>query len=217
MATKTSELIPSTELTGIEKALTSVEALTVQLEPLREKAKKLEVTWPNKEKYAEIGQVLSEVRNLRKQGEAHFAPFTVIVERVKTWLRTQIQKHTNACEEIDFICRTKMKEYERRELEETQKEQKQVDRKAERNGEPGGKVAPNLPPVAGYRRSIVYRAELKDITVLLKAWAKGTPKHRAYLERFLTVDEKALNAEAREVKDPEKLMKLLPGTRAWKE
>ncbi len=85
------EVIPSSELPGLEKAIHSVEALTAQLFPLREKARTLEVK--TKPDYMEIGQVLSETRNLRKQGAAYFSPFDLIVDRVRTFLRTKRQKH----------------------------------------------------------------------------------------------------------------------------
>src|SRR6266403_5967061 len=123
------EVIPSSELPGLEKAIHSVEALTIQLYPLRDKAKKLEVK--TKPDYMEIGQVLSETRNLRKQGAAYFSPFDLIVDRVRTFLRTKRQKHENACEEIEALCLPKMKAFEQTKIAAAQKEEKQINKKSE--------------------------------------------------------------------------------------
>ena len=82
-----------------------------------------------------IGSVLSEVRNLRKQGEARYQPFNLIVDRVRSFLKTNLQKHTNACEEVESLCRPKMKAFEQAELEATKKEQAELNKKAEKRGD----------------------------------------------------------------------------------
>jgi len=176
------------------------------------------ITYRGKSAAREIGEVLSEVRNLRKQGGAQFAPFDLIVDRVRTFLRTKRQKHENACEEIESLCLPKMKAFEREELEATQKEQDKINKQAERKGEAPVEVQPAIPTVAGYRRSTNYYAEVTDVNALLRTWKNSkNPKQIAYLRQFITIDMKALNAEAREVKNPEKLMKQIPGIRAWKD
>jgi len=215
--TKPQVELPSTELPGLDAALASVEQLSVQLFPLREKARSIEVKFPDKSAYSEIGEVLSEVRNLRKQGGAQFAPFDLIVDRVRTFLRTKRQKHENACEEIESLCLPKMKEFEREELEAKQKEQDKINKQAERKGEAPVEVQPAIPTVAGYRRSTNFYAEVTDPDKLLRAWVRAGKEQHQYLRQFITIDVKALNAEARRVKDPEKLQKLIPGIRCWKD
>src|SRR6267142_3137525 len=212
--TKTQVELPSTELPGLDAALSSVEQLSVQLFPLREKARTIEVKFPDKSAYSEIGEVLSEVRNLRKQGGAQFAPFDLIVDRVRTCLRTKRQKHENTCEEIESLCLPKMKAFEREELEATQKEQDKINKQAEKKGETPAEVQPAIPTVAGYRRSTNYYAEVTEADALLRTWKNSrNPKQIAYLRQFITIDVKALNAEARRMKDPEKLQKNIPGIR----
>lgn len=205
------EVIPSTELPGLEKAIHSVEALTAQLFPLREKARTLEVK--TKSDYMEIGQVLSETRNLRKQGVAHFSPFDLIVDRVRTFLRTKRLKHENTCEEIEGLCLPKMKAYERAEIDAAKAEEKQINKKSENPVE----VAPDIPATPGYRRSTTYPVEVVDADKLLKAWERADGERRKYLRRFITIDIKEVAAEARRVKEPEKLMHMIPGIKAWTE
>jgi hypothetical protein len=215
--TKPQVELPSTELPGLDSALASVEQFTLQLAPLQEKARTIEVKFPDKSAYSEIGEVLSEVRNLRKQGAAQFAPFDLIVDRVKTFLRTKRQKHENTCEEIETVCKAKMKPWEQQELEVTQKEETKLNKKAEKRGEAPVEVQPSIPTVAGYRRTTNYYAEVTDADKLLRAWMRAGKEQHQYLRKFITIDVKALNAEAREVKDPEKLQKAIPGIRAWKD
>src|SRR6267142_2639138 len=215
--TKPQVELPSTELPGLDAALASVEQLSAQLLPLWEKAHSIEVKFPDKSAYSEIGEVLSEVRNLRKQGGAQFAPFDLIVDRVRTFLRTKRQKHENACEEIESLCLPKMKAFEREELEATQKEEHKINKQAEKKGEAPVEVQPAIPTVAGYRRSTNYYAEVTDAEKLLRAWIRAGKEQHQYLRQFITIDIKALNAEAREVKNPEQLMKQIPGIRAWKD
>lgn len=211
------EVIPSSELPGLPTALGDIEQLTAQLAPYREKANTLEVKWPDREAYASIGEVLSYVTNSQKQGEAIVSPFDLIVDRVRTFLRTRKQRHTNACEEIKAVCRWKMKVFEHKELEEKQAEQDRINKQNAKKGLPEVTVQAAIPSVAGYRRSTNYYAESTDFDMLLRGWANRTGKEKQYLRKFIMIDAKALNAEARNVKDPEKLMKMIPGIRAWKD
>jgi hypothetical protein len=223
MTEQTAEIIPTRilppdDLDKLGIAVREVEDLSAQLPPLREKAKSIPVKWPDREHYLAIGAVLTEVRNLRKQGEAKFAPFDLIVQRVKDWLRTKKQAHTNACEEIEAICKPKMKLFEQAEAEAAAKEQKQINEKRERRGEEVVTVKPSIPSVGGYRRSTVYKVEVIDADKLLKMWANTKSlKHRAFLRKFITLSHTALADEAREMKDPEKFMHLIPGVRCWKD
>jgi hypothetical protein len=210
------QIIPtSVELTGIESALGDVDQLTLKLAPLREQAKSIEVK--DRESYTAIAAVLSEVRNLRKQGEALFQPFNLIVDRVRTFLRINLQKHANACEEVEGICKPKMKEWERAEAEASEKEQDEINRKREKHGEAPVSVAPNIPSVGGYRRSTNYGVEVQDVDALLKQWANASGKHKQYLRQFVTANGQALRDEARRLKDPARMMKLVKGIYCWKD
>lgn len=213
--TKPQSEVPSIDLPGLGTTLLSVGQLTEQLAPLQEKARSIEVK--DKSAYAEIGEVLTEVRNLRKQGGAQFSPFDLIVDRVRTFLRTKRQKHENACEEIESVCKAKMKTFEQEELRAAQAEEAKLNKQAEKKGEAPVTVQPSIPTVAGYRRSTNYYAEVTDADKLLRAWVRAGKEQHQYLRQFITIDVKALNAEAREVKDPEKLQKAIPGIRAWKD
>lgn len=213
----TTEIIPSSELPGLEMALGDVEHLTGQLAPLRAKAADIRVQFPDRAGYVAIGEVLSEVRNLRKMGEARFTPFDLIVDRVKSFLRTKKQQHSNACEEIDAVCRAKMKPWEYAELEAARQEQMELNKKAAKTGAAPVTVTPNVPSVGGYRRSTTYPVEVLDADKLLAQWAGASGKHRQYLRQFITIDHKKLGEESRRLRDPDKLMKLIKGIRAWKD
>jgi hypothetical protein len=209
------QIIPAADLTGLESALGDVDQLTTQLAPLRETAKTLEVKWPDRQAYAVVGSVLSEVRNLRKQGEARFQPFNLIVDRVRSFLKTNVQKHTNACEEVEALCRPKMKAFEQAELEAAKAEQAAINKKADKRGDAPVTVAPAIPSVAGYRRSTRYEVEVLDADKLLKQWVDASGKHKAYLRQFITINHQRLGEEARKLKDPDRLMKLVKGIRAF--
>ncbi len=201
------------EAPKVQAALTEVSRLTVQLAPLKDQARTLEVKHPDRDGYQKIGAVLTEVRGLRKQGEAHLSPFNVLVSRVATFLRTATQKHTNACEEIEALIRPKMKAWEQAELEATRAEQKQLDKKAARKGEVAPTVEHNIPSTGGYRRSTVYRAEVVDREKFLRAYRSDPQRY----ERYILIDVQKLNADLRETKDPAGMMKAVPGIRCWKE
>lgn len=207
----------------VAETLATVEKLTAQLPPLKQQAQSAEVTFPNREGYQAVGAVLTEVRALKKQGEAHLSPFEVLVSRVSTFLRTARQKHVNACTEIEGIILPKMKAWERAELAETQKEQKQVEKQAAKTGAPAPTVQHNIPTTAGYRRSTLYRVEVTDANTLLHAYFKAaqsakTREQAIYLRQFITIDEQKLAKVLREdVKDPKQFMKQTPGVKAWTE
>ena len=205
------------------ETLQTVENLTVQLPALRTKAWETQVKFPDREGYQAIGAVLTEVRGLKKQGEAHLSPFETLVSRVQTFLRTARQKHTNQCTEIEGIIIPKMKAWERAETEATAKEQKQEDKRAEKTGQPAGTVEHNIPATSGYRRSTLYRVEVTDANTLLHAYFKAasdkkTREQAVYLRQFITIDEQKLAKVFREdVKDPKVFMKQTPGVKAWTE
>jgi len=209
----TTEIIPSTDLPGLERVLGDVDHLTDQLIPLHENAKTIEVKFPDKTGYMAISNILSQERSLRKMGEAQFAPFNLIVDRVRTFLKTKLQKHTNACEEIDAICRGKMKPWEQAETAAAEAEEKAMNKKSENPVT----VKPDIPTTEGYRRSTTYPVEVLNADAILKKWTTAKGKHKEYLRKFITIDVVELRRQARDLKDPERLMKLVPGIRAWKD
>jgi len=201
------------EAPKVKAALDEVGRLTVQLAPLKDEARTLEVKHPDRGAYQRIGEVLTDVRGLRKQGEAHLSPFNVLIERVRIFLRTATQKHTNACEEIEGIIKPKMKAWEQAELDATAAEQKQLEKKAARKGEDAPTVQHNIPATAGYRRSTVYRAEVTDREKFLRAY-RSDPQR---FDRYILIDVQKLNADLRETKDPAGMMKAIPGIKCWKD
>ncbi len=211
------EVMPQLELPGVGEALANVENLTVKLAPLREQASTIKVEFPDREGYQQIGDVLSQVRSLRKEGEAVFGPFNVIVDRVKSYLRTKLQKHTNTCEEIESLIKPKMKAWEQAELKATEEEQEKINKEARKSGSSPVTVAPSVPSVAGYRRSTVYKAEVTDADRLLNAWVRAKGDRKKYLRQFIIIDLQKLNEEARRLKDPDAMAADIPGIRAWKE
>lgn len=219
MATSEVELIPAEfgelaqEAPKVKEALDQVSRLTVQLVPLKDRARTLEVKHPDREAYQRIGEVLTEVRGLRKQGEAFLSPFNVLVTRVMTFLRTATQKHTNACEEIEGIVKGKMKAWEQAELEATRAEQKQLEKKAARKGEVAPTVQNNIPSTAGYRRSTRYWVEVTDREKFLRAY-RSNPRD---LDKYVAIDVQKMSADLRESKDPEAMMKAIPGIKAIKD
>lgn len=207
----------------VAETLQTVDKLTAQLPPLMVKARSTEVTFPDREGYQAVGAVLTEVRALKKQGEAHLSPFEVLVSRVATFLRTARQKHVNQCTEIEGVILPKMKAWEKAELAETQKEQKQMEKQAAKTGQPAPTVQHNIPSTAGYRRSTLYRVEVTDANTLIHAYFKAaqsakTREQAVYLRQFITIDEQKLAKVFREdVKDPKQFMKQTPGIKAWVE
>ena len=96
--------------------------------------------------------------------------------------------------------------------EEAAKAQAAADAEAAKNAPPPPvTVLPSTPKVAGLRGRVNYYADVVDADKLLAAWAAGAPERKAYLGQFITIDEQALNAEARKVKDSRKLEAMIPG------
>lgn len=123
------QVLDAGNLDNLGIALREVEDLSNRLPALADKAKSTVVKYPDRAAYTAVGEVLSEVRSLRKQGEAKFTPFELIVDRVKTKLRTWKQKHSNACEEIEAVCKPKMKAWEQEEASAKQREQDEINRR----------------------------------------------------------------------------------------
>jgi hypothetical protein len=195
--------IPQTDIARpeLETALTLLERDAVALPALRERANSITIT--DADTYAQVGAVLSEVRTIKETPKDRLGSFYTVVRRVITFLDTQSNKVKNACTEIEGICLPKMKAWEQRESAEAKEEN----------------AKPAIPSVPGYRRSTTYHATFdkpEDFDKMLKRFFTTKSRdERTYLRKFMTWDDKELNKEAREVKDPKALEKKIPGCRAW--
>jgi len=212
----TTEIIPRLQFDSpLETALATNDQFAPRLLPLKDKAVRFEVK--DAQGYAELGAILTEVRSIRKNEIIPlWSPFSGVVERVRDFLKMKRQAAENLCEEIDMICRGKLKTYEAAEAAAAKKEEKQVQKK-----DPDAQVKPNIPAVGGYRRSTTYPIKVTDHKLLLKAWLKAhkdKDKERVqFLARFIVLDEKALGAYARELQNAEEFMKQIPGVKCSKE
>ena len=221
LAVQPTQVIPSTDLPELPAALVKAGEINLRVEVLFEKAMAFG-TPKSEEDYAAIGAVLSEARSIRKGEVAPlFAPFNNVWQKVRDFLKTEEQKLSNRCEQIDYVCKEKMKHWEQREVIAAAKEQHKVQRE-----QPGATVAPNIPSVAGYRRSTVYKCVLKGETpdekrksedLILAAFIKGDKERRRFLRQFICVDEQTLAKYAREQKNPTKVEKDIPAVHCWQE
>jgi hypothetical protein len=208
------EIIPSGNVTeGIEKVIGDTTNLTAQVVPLIDKAKALKVTWPDKTSYESAGALLTEGRNLKKQGEALWAPFNLKVERVRNFLKQKLQAHTNRVNELEGYLLQPMRDWEIAEKNAARKEEEKLNKEREKRGASPVSVEANVPATAGYRRSTVWGAYVEDFDKLLRAWVTATGKEKIYLRQFICANEKQLSIEARNVKKPAELMKRIPGVR----
>jgi len=78
-------------------------------------------------------------------------------------------------------------------------------------------VKPDVPNVPGVRFQTRYKAEVVNEEELVEAFLRARGDRRDYLRKFICANADALNREAREVKDMEKLTKAIPGVRFWRE
>jgi len=105
-------------------------------------------------------------------------------------------------------------------LEEAAKAQAAADEETAKSAPPPEvKVLPSTPKVAGLRGRVNYYADVVDAEKLLVCWASCPvgSERRAYLRQFICLDEQALNAEARKVKNSRKLEAMIPGIKAREE
>jgi len=208
----TTQIVPKIEFDSpLETALATNDSFTVRLMPLKVQAVEMEVK--TKEDYAAIGAILAETRSIRKNEISPlWSPFKGVVERVRDFLKVQQQKAENLCEEIDGVCRRKMKEYEIAEAKATAKEQKK---------HPDATVQADIPAVEGYRRSTTYPITIDDpkalLRALLRAYKAADTRRVQFLSQFVCLDENAIKAHARETKDVNKFNAEMPGITCRKE
>jgi len=118
------EIIPSMDMPEFEKALSTMDSLESKLNPLYDRARRLEVT--DRATREEAKQILDEAKSYDKLGEATIAPYKSIVNRVKDYLLTRERKVANRKEEIRMALTPKMNQYDRAEEAATLAEQKRV-------------------------------------------------------------------------------------------
>lgn len=102
---------------------------------------------------------------------------------------------------------------------EAEKQRQQAAAEAEKAVENVGevKVKPNISSTPGYRRSTTYRIEVPDTAAAVKAFLLAVKAGRKDLLKYVILDEQALSAEARRIKDVEKFQNLYPEVRCIKE
>lgn len=227
-----------------------------------------------------------DLRDYMKDVESKLRPFVDAAKRNYETARDELNRWLNPAETIDAALKAKVKDYERREREAAELEQRRINeerqKKARQEAEaqrkrdeqaaamrrreeqkaaeearkagelskpeadkikkeaeerekkareqakidatvsaanvPEVKVAPNIPTVSGVPSRRNYYAEVTNSEKILIAWRDTVSvEGRAYFRQFITLDEKALNAEARRVKDPKKLEQMIPGIHAWED
>ncbi len=213
--TEQTSLIPSTNLPTLEATLAQAESYRAELLPLNTDARAIVIT--DQATYQQVGELLTKNRGLRKQWEALWAPIDAAWQRVRDFTRTEKQKISNLAQETDGICVGKLKEWEFKERKAAEAEQKVLNKKSEQPVT----VQPNLPSIAGYRKTVSYPIEVTDEDALLRAFvmaAKSGKRDRTkFLRRFVCANEKTLAQYARELKDAEAFNKEIPGVRCRKE
>ena len=203
------QIIPSvSELSKIEAALPQLDQLESQIAGLEQRAQALEVT--SAESMAEAGACIREIKSVRESAKATLRPFDLAISRVKDFLRERLQKITNRGELAHAICTKKMSDYDARERELVAIEQKRLDRAAARTGAEAGTVTPNVPTMAGARRTVTYSVGVLNKDKFIHECLKRLAKHDDSLLRFLVIDEAELRAVARSYQDPERMMKEVP-------
>jgi hypothetical protein len=124
------EIIPSTELTGIEGALRSLSIDEARLAELWPKADRIVVNSP--EKALEAGAILKEIRDIKKAGDRHMAPYKDVVKRALDWIRNKVTAHEMLAAKIEQPLAEKLATFQREDRERTQKEQQERDERREK-------------------------------------------------------------------------------------
>ena len=130
---RNTQLIPSTEMKGLEMALGELRNEAAVLPELKAKADALTVTTPNQ--YAEAGALLTQVRSVKKAGAFKINPFLEIAKRVSDFLRNERTEHENKCLAIDDAISYKMSDFKRREREAAEAEERKINEERRRAAE----------------------------------------------------------------------------------
>jgi hypothetical protein len=234
------EIVPSSELPGLENALVTLDTLERDLAPIEARAKEMKVE--TADEYANAADLIAQLKISQKTGAATLAPFEGILSRVKDFLQTRKQRHKNRAESIHGILTAKMGDYTRREINAAHAEQWRINEEARRKrdaelkaavkaGEMGKreaaklakepvpeiKVKATIPKVAGVVRRTNYYAECTNEDGFLMEFAKRIVKGDKSLRHYVVVDAQQINAAAGEMKDSKALEALLPFVKAREE
>jgi uncharacterized membrane protein YqiK len=105
----TTQIIPSTELTGIETAIAELTVQTQMLPELRKQASDLTVT--DEDTYTRAGLLRQQVRVVGAQGKNKLQPYLDKLKNASDFFRTLLNQHKNQAEQIDGILAQKMSDY----------------------------------------------------------------------------------------------------------
>lgn len=179
--------------------------------------------------YAEALEICARAKSYMKSIEASAEPERIRLRGELANLSTKRDRMAAAFIEVVAPLEQMANAWKAAERKAAQLEQDTLNKK--RNGQEPIKVQPNIPSVAGTRAHVNYSAELlpNGRNAILLAYVSALEKakrvtkkydkelwqeHAEYLEKFITIDQQALNAEARKVKSAKTLESLIPGIRA---
>lgn len=127
------EIIPSTKLDGLDIALKNLSGVQEQLAKMKPLAESIVVN--SKESQVQAGELLKQIRDLKKVGPTYLAPFKTIVKRAADFIRNKETVHEAAAQAIEDILTPKIEKYLRDERIAAEAETKRVreaDEKARR-------------------------------------------------------------------------------------
>lgn len=188
----------------------------VGLKELREKVMSIQIRNGNREDYIIGGTQISACKATIKLLEAAI----VSAKQNPGWLETE-NYCAQARDQIAEIKRimaplaNKIRDWREEERVEAKKEETQINKgvpKTERVT-----VQPSIPKVAGVVRRHNWSAEVADEAKFFRAYIAADGERRAFLRKFLMIDQSAVAEFARNEKDSAKVEKLIPGvkTREW--
>ena len=119
------EVIPSSEMKGLVNALGELKEEGAKLAELKVKAEAF-TTIRSAEEYSSAGEVLAEVRDIKKIGGLKIDPFLAIADRVMKFLRNERSKHEIAADAIGAPLAQKMSDYKRQEREAAAREEQRI-------------------------------------------------------------------------------------------
>jgi hypothetical protein len=124
------EIVPKTELKGIETALYDLAVKKAELPIIKQKLEALTIT--DAETYRKVGELVQQARAVSKQGELSLNPFKAIVNRAKETLQGWLNAHEEEAKVVADIGAAKQaawnkKEREEAAAEERRKQQEKID------------------------------------------------------------------------------------------
>lgn len=119
------QIIPSSDLNGLENALGEIQQAALALPRLKERADAI-VVIESPTVCKDAKQLLGEIRSLKKVGGFRIDPFLEKVTTVTNFLRGEKNAHELACDAIDAPLADKVRGFERKEREAAEAEQRRV-------------------------------------------------------------------------------------------